>query len=380
MIVFYAHGGSDNHGCEAIIRGTMANMSSDALTYSGNARADRLYGLDKLCEIRSDTYKRYYHRFKWLWNKALSKLIHKNTIFILIDGTVRGTYLSVGGDNYCYPALTDPILKANRRIREKGNKTVLWGTSIESDVLEQDHILNDIRKYDLIFARESITYHALCEKGLKDKTFLFPDPAFAMKPEYSPLPKGLENKKKIVGFNISPLIYKYETEKNVIDNGYDKMIRYLLNETDYDIMLIPHVVKKNNNDLSAIDKLASRHGSSRIHTLGDRPANELKYCISQCDFFVGARTHSTIAAYSSCVPTLVIGYSVKAAGIARDIFGTDTDFVIDVREAMSGDGIFKSFLALFSRREELRAYLEGFMPAYIAQTREAAELLMDYKL
>ena len=26
MFVFYAHGGSDNHGCEAIIRGTCQNL------------------------------------------------------------------------------------------------------------------------------------------------------------------------------------------------------------------------------------------------------------------------------------------------------------------------------------------------------------------
>jgi len=37
--------------------------------------------------------------------------------------------------------------------------------------------------------------------------------------------------------------------------------------------------------------------------------------------FAGARTHSTIAALSSGVPTLSFAYSIKAQGINRDIFG-----------------------------------------------------------
>jgi len=37
--------------------------------------------------------------------------------------------------------------------------------------------------------------------------------------------------------------------------------------------------------------------------------------------FAGARTHSTIAALSSGVPTLSFAYSIKARGINRDLFG-----------------------------------------------------------
>lgn len=41
--------------------------------------------------------------------------------------------------------------------------------------------------------------------------------------------------------------------------------------------------------------------------------------------FAGARTHSTIAALSSGVPTLSFAYSIKATGINRDLFG-HTDY------------------------------------------------------
>ena len=63
----------------------------------------------------------------------------------------------------------------------------------------------------------------------------------------------------------------------------------------------------------------SRYKSTgRVMLVQDCNCEELKGYISRCRFFIGARTHATIAAYSSQVPTLVVGYSVKAKGIAKD--------------------------------------------------------------
>ena len=53
-------------------------------------------------------------------------------------------------------------------------------------------------------------------------------------------------------------------------------------------------------------------GTGRVLLVGDHNCMELKGFIGRCRFFVGARTHATIAAYSSCVPTLAAGYSVKS--------------------------------------------------------------------
>ena len=41
--------------------------------------------------------------------------------------------------------------------------------------------------------------------------------------------------------------------------------------------------------------------------------------IAQCELLVCCRTHASIAGYSTGVPTLVLGYSVKAEGIAADL-------------------------------------------------------------
>ena len=79
-----------------------------------------------------------------------------------------------------------------------------------------------------------------------------------------------------------------------------------------------------NNDLEVLAQLYDEFkDNDRIMLIGDHNCMELKGYIARCRFFVGARTHATIAAYSSCVPTLVLGYSVKSRGIARDLFGNE---------------------------------------------------------
>ncbi len=375
MVVFYAHGGSDNHGCEAIIRGTCENLPENKILYSSNAKADRMYHVDDVCEIRSDAYKRYYKPLKWFFTKVYTTVFHTNALFSLVDGKEQGVYLSVGGDNYCYPQLIEPILKANKRIRSYGNKTILWGTSIEDDVLQIRQILDDIKRYDYIFARESITYNLLVSCGLKDKTFLFPDPAFAMKVKETSLMKSIFDK-EVIGINISPLILKYG-EDNVITKGYLEVIDYILSSTYSNVLLIPHVVKRNNDDRLAIEQIRAAIQSDRLFVLDDMPAENIKYIISKLSFFMGARTHSTIAAYSTCIPTLVVGYSVKAKGIAKDIFGTDIDYVIDVRNLNSSIELLNAFKKLYLRRFDIKNKLQDFMPSYVEKTKEAARILYD---
>lgn len=35
--------------------------------------------------------------------------------------------------------------------------------------------------------------------------------------------------------------------------------------------------------------------------------------------FIAARTHADISAYSMCMPTFALGYTVKSVGIAKDL-------------------------------------------------------------
>lgn len=114
---------------------------------------------------------------------------------------------------------------------------------------------------------------------------------------------------------------------------------------------------------------------TEIVLIQDRSAEELKSIIAQCCFFVGARTHATIAAYSSCVPTLVVGYSVKARGIARDIFGTEEEYVIAVQSMKDTFALKRAFEKLWGKKNEIREYLNRTMPQYCEEVLKAKKIL-----
>ena len=71
------------------------------------------------------------------------------------------------------------------------------------------------------------------------------------------------------------------------------------------------------------------------------------------------------------MPTLVIGYSVKALGIAKDIFGTSENYVISVQDIIKEDELVKAFEWLKKNENEIRKYLLKFMPSYLNKVLEA---------
>ena len=248
-----------------------------------------------------------------------------------------------------------------KEIRKHCRSSILWGCSIDPEAITPD-IQEDLAGYDLITARESITYQLL--KGINPNTIRVADPAFLLERIDLPLPKGFQEG-NTVGINVSPLIMKYGTESSLILDNYRLLIHFILTETDMSVCLIPHVVWPYNNDLEPIDMLYHDFGnSSRVSKILDGNCCELKGYIARCRFFVGARTHATIAAYSTCVPTLVVGYSVKSRGIAQDLFGTDEGYVLPVQALKSKEDLKFSFQQIVKKEQELRNRLEDVIPDY----------------
>jgi polysaccharide pyruvyl transferase WcaK-like protein len=67
---------------------------------------------------------------------------------------------------------------------------------------------------------------------------------------------------------------------------------------------------------------------------------------------VAARTHATIAGFSTGVPTISLGYSRKAVGINRDVFGTE-DYLVMARDIDPGHIVERARYVL-SRESELK--------------------------
>ena len=257
---------------------------------------------------------------------------------------------------------------------KKKMKTVLWGCSIEPEQVT-DFMRKDFSRYDLIVARESISYETL--KQCNSNTILACDPAFNLKTEYLPLPdKFIPG--QTVGINLSPLIQKSENEKGITLLNYRMMIRHIIETTNYNIALIPHVVCKGNDDRIPLTALFHEfEESGRICMINDCDCRQLKGYISRCCLFIGARTHATIAAYSSAVPTLVIGYSTKAKGIARDLFGSEMHYVLPVQQLRQKNDMEKAFDWLNFNRSQIAEHLQKIIPEYSGTIKKAVKKIQN---
>ena len=386
---FYSHGGSQNHGCEAIVR-TLSSMikkekpDSFIKLYSFKKDEDISAGFENIDEIEEFNYSvtpKNLSLADKIKLSVYSKKSQKKADEFYYSIPCRNpslkkndVYISVGGDNYCYG--DGHVAKAmNTTLRSMGKKTVLWGCSIGKDDMTADKI-EDLRGFDLIVARETYSFNALKEVGLGEKTVLYPDSAFLL-PVDSKMNEAFEVKEHTIGINISNFVYP----KNCDDNHPAKkeifsLIKYILEETDLNILLIPHVTRNNQADCETLSEIYEHFKCERIGLVsGEYSATEYKSIISRCEAFVGARTHATIAAYSTCVPTLVIGYSIKSKGIAKDIFGTYEGYVFPV-EDLGNEGkfidIFKDF---YAGNNEIRKYLKNFMPDYISKAENSIKEL-----
>lgn len=375
MVYLFFTGGSGNRGCEAIVRGTKEIIKDqDMIVYSAHLDEEEESGLNRAIECRSLTQRK--GRMADKWSKVLcwlsyhfgnQKLQVKQIYSDFLKSVKKGdTYLVIGGDVYCYDKP-----RIYYRVNEilKDNQKILWGCSIEPDSID-DEMKRDLLGYDVIYARESITYDGLIAHGIKDNVRLYPDPAFKMKALEVLLPDPfVEN--GMVGINVSPLITNLEKNYGITLENYEKLIEDILEDTNYNIALIPHVIWHNNDDRNPLETLYAKYShTGRIMMIDAFPAEQIKYVISKCRFLVAARTHASIAAYSTCVPTLVVGYSVKARGIARDIFGDYEHYVIPVQKLHNRNDLSNAFRWIMENESSIKEHLDHYIPQYMAKINE----------
>lgn len=361
-IILYPHGGSGNHGCEAIVRSTLAILNTSATLFTSNVAEDAKFGLDTLCELQptiSSVNK------NWL-RYAVAHVqirVHRDSeafdrlAFYNIFQTARKAKLafSIGGDNYCY-GVPKHIMFINRELRKRNITTLLWGCSIEPSAMDQE-MLDDLRGYKLIISRESLTTNALKSHGLNN-VIQAPDPAFILKPQAVELPSWWKAN-DTVGINASPMILDCSADSQVTLANYESLIEHILETSQSEIALIPHVIWDSNDDRKPLQHLLDKFGhTGRVHLLEEEfNAEQLKYIISKCRVLITARTHASIAAYSTGVPTIVMGYSVKARGIALDLFGKEDEYVLPVQNLSSASELKDMYNRLISNEQQIRSVL-----------------------
>lgn len=371
-ISLYAHGGSANHGCEALARSTIQSLEkgNKFTLLSERLEEDLKYGLNEIARIESSRNP-LPEGLQGLIYKLKMKFMHDECIYYktIYRNAIRKSgntdlAIAIGGDNYCYKGFAEQFGVLNDMFASLKVPCILWGCSIDPHRIDK-YLIEYLNKYQLITARESITYKALKENGIKN-LYLIPDTAFKLKKIERELPKEF-SPTNTVGINLSPLISGYESNKGITFANYEHLIAFILQHTDLNIALIPHVVWSHNDDRTTLNKLYQQYKSSdRIILLEDCNAMELKGYISRCQFLIAARTHASIAGYSTGVPTLVVGYSVKAVGIASDLFGTAKNYVLPVNALSREEELTEAFIWLMKHEENIRNHYSQHLNNYIA--------------
>lgn len=374
-ILIYGVGPLSNRGCEALVNSTISqidkNVSISLATFDYKNDKDNFdkrikrvvnHHIDKESDFDDeqrkkikefDSIKYDYNNYESVYQRDVVKEIENSDLCI-----------HIGGDNYCYGA-NNWMYFVNDKAHELGRKTVLWGASLFDDITDL-RLIENLKKYDLLMLRERTSYNAVKRFIDEEKLLLVPDPAFSLNSKKVKLDSWYRGR-KVLGLNLSPLTIKTDDNYNSIID----FINYVLDKTDYSISLIPHVTLESVSDMIILNRIREDFkDNDRIFLeRTDYNCNQVKYVISQCDMLIAARTHASIAAYSTYVPTLVLGYSVKSRGIAEDLFGSYKKYVIP-NDDLNFENLVSCFEYIDSNKEKIKKILIDKMDTIVPEAKD----------
>lgn len=395
--ILAGNGSYENRGCEAIVRGTVKILrqcyndpSFLCVSLFQNQEQFKKQCYEEydnsIIHKKTDTNYRKFS-LKWGFRFAQRKIVpnkHMGSIYKELFPTIKETeaVLSIGGDNYSldygiptrFTGLDDLVLKEKKPI-------IIWGSSVgpfyripEYEKYMEKHLQNITG----IFARESATIKYLEKIGITENVYKVADPAFLMDATEPQSNKKIEIEDGSIGINLSPLMVRYMNDGNMETwiNTASEIVKEIAKRKENNVYLIPHVTTPHSNDYLFLKEVQARikDGEKNIKLIPPiYNASETKWIISKMSLFAGARTHSTIAALSSCVPTLSFSYSLKAKGINKDIFGHE-NYCLGV-EKISSDTITNKIESMLENSQEIRSDLKASIPKIEKEALLAGKML-----
>jgi colanic acid/amylovoran biosynthesis protein len=356
--------GLSNRGGMAALIGALKNLSDNLPEAQVTVLCHNLDEWDTLADI-CRKYKADIARHPWYKGKTsrLATLLYSGVpacwtvvscvlnrparkIGIKFKGIIQTSKLILDlnidslNDNYgvFYPvwALSNLLLG-----KMAGKTVVVWSSGVGQfnhrfTRLAAKFVLN---KMDMIIVRETDSKEYLTRIDVnRPEIYATADHAFYMDPASKEriseilVKEGLNNRERpLIGISASQLIPRYAFPNiQTQEEKYKKYIEvmanvldYLINKIDANIILIPHTISTYRNDRIISEKIKDVVlNKDRVSILvKDYMADELKGIIGECDLFIGARLHATIAATSMGIPTIAIVYGQKSFGIMGEMMG-----------------------------------------------------------
>ncbi|MCC8163605.1 MAG: polysaccharide pyruvyl transferase family protein, partial [Lachnospiraceae bacterium] len=230
-IVLCGHTGSMNRGSDAIVKSTadlLSEAGMEAVLASYKKDEDSLYGTKEYSEViryadrkKNPTLRLLSLVFMIIKRRMTSAKIRQIPVVRYLKKN-HACSLSIGGDTYCYGDLPYQYVSMNGTCLKKNITSILWACSIEKERILQPEIYDDLKRYNLIFPREKLTYENLIEAGFEKQNIIkMCDPAFFLTPETVDL--AWMDDRTWVGMNISPVVsFGINPHKGLVINNYVK--------------------------------------------------------------------------------------------------------------------------------------------------------------
>jgi len=406
IIYFAGQDNFGNRGCEALIRSSIKTIrqympEAVFLVPAKSAKQDAVqwpeaknHGVTFISAEPIPGTIRWWGRARRLWRRlegmppkfkvsdlTLNSIAHSDAL-VMTGGDIIS--LDYGLESLYYWARICEVAM------DIGKPTILWAASVgpfSKIPSAEARMKSFLNRFSLITVRETASLKYLQDLGIKNVELVI-DSAFSLDFEQAPVNTVslIQSGIQTLGFNVSPLIRNFreaDDAKDILDNEVADFLIDVLKDLGFKILLIPHVDpldgSADNSDSAYMRKILEKvrqagFGADQIDTL-PRTLNaaQLKDVIRQCTYFMGARTHATVAALSQGVPTTSIAYSVKAKGINQDLFG-HTRYVLDTPSVNSAT-LMQHLHLLINEAPEIRHYLNEHIPEWKQKSAKSALLL-----
>ena len=406
VVYFAGQDSFGNRGCEALIRSSIKTIrqympEAVFLVPAKSAKQDAVqwpeaknHGVTFISAEPIPGTIRWWGRARRLWRRlegmppkfkvsdlTLNSIAHSDAL-VMTGGDIIS--LDYGLESLYYWARICEVAM------DIGKPTILWAASVgpfSKIPSAEARMKSFLNRFSLITVRETASLKYLQDLGIKNVELVI-DSAFSLDFEQAPVNTVslIQSGIQTLGFNVSPLIRNFreaDDAKDILDNEVADFLIDVLKDLGFKILLIPHVDpldgSADNSDSAYMRKILEKvrqagFGADQIDTL-PRTLNaaQLKDVIRQCTYFMGARTHATVAALSQGVPTTSIAYSVKAKGINQDLFG-HTRYVLDTPSVNSAT-LMQHLHLLINEAPEIRHYLNEHIPEWKQKSAKSALLL-----